>query len=173
MTPLPLNTVIFYLLFGRISYGPILSVMTIANVYDNFQGNRQTLPGDDQTFSTFGTAGVYYKTKDGIVIKHEDAFMMREQLIASLLPRSTFSEALALQERPFPVSDQVFRNPLDKATPGQQSWLACVGGFILPTEWNSKGAALAGIEVEQRRQAARREFSNNNPAFRSTIIDQD
>ena len=35
---------------------------------------------------------------------------------------------------------------------GQEVWKSLVNGKIIPAEFNSKGAALAGIEVEKRRQ---------------------
>jgi len=31
-------------------------------------------------------------------------------------------------------------------------WQIQVGGEVLPTTWNSKGAALAGLKVEMRRR---------------------
>jgi len=37
----------------------------------------------------------------------------------------------------------------------RDEWKARIEGEVLPTVWNSKGAALAGIEVELRRRAAK------------------
>ncbi len=36
-------------------------------------------------------------------------------------------------------------------------WQVKIGAEVLPTIWNSKGAALAGLQVELRRMAKRRE----------------
>lgn len=38
---------------------------------------------------------------------------------------------------------------------GREEWKACLNGEVLPTEWNSKGAAEAGLEVEWRRSQRR------------------
>jgi len=35
---------------------------------------------------------------------------------------------------------------------GQEVWRAMLDGVIIPATWNSKGAALAGLEVERRRK---------------------
>jgi len=41
--------------------------------------------------------------------------------------------------------------------PGQtEVWRAVVNGRIVGAEWTNRGAALAGMQVEQRRDAARR-----------------
>ena len=34
---------------------------------------------------------------------------------------------------------------------GQEVYMIRVNGVVIPTTWNSKGAAQAGLEVEQRR----------------------
>lgn len=49
------------------------------------------------------------------------------------------------------MKDQVFMLPLD----GEPSWKVAQGSRIVRAEWNSKGAALAGLAVEQRRAVAR------------------
>lgn len=38
---------------------------------------------------------------------------------------------------------------------GGQVWQCYLSGKVLPTTWNSRGAALAGLEVESRRQKSR------------------
>ena len=50
------------------------------------------------------------------------------------------------------LPDQVFRDPSVKDC---DAWRAVIGGKLLPTEWNSRGAALAGMEVERRRLLAK------------------
>lgn len=45
---------------------------------------------------------------------------------------------------------------------GQEVWKAKVNDFIVPADFNSKGAALAGIEVEKRRQANQRKQHHEN-----------
>ena len=35
------------------------------------------------------------------------------------------------------------------------SWMAMVNGKLIVTEWPNKGSALAGMQVEQRRQQKR------------------
>jgi len=47
----------------------------------------------------------------------------------------------------YTVKDGVFTLKFDE-------WKAILNGKVLPTEWNSRGAALAGLEVERRRQIA-------------------
>lgn len=34
----------------------------------------------------------------------------------------------------------------------QYEWIVVLDGVVLKTTWNSKGAALAGLEVERRRK---------------------
>jgi hypothetical protein len=46
-------------------------------------------------------------------------------------------------------TDQVF---CLRGADGQPEWKAMLNGEVLPTEWSSKGAALAGLEVERRRK---------------------
>ena len=38
---------------------------------------------------------------------------------------------------------------------GQEVWKVTLNGYVLPTTWNSKGAAKAGLAVEKRRAANR------------------
>lgn len=51
------------------------------------------------------------------------------------------------------IPDQVFCLHIG----GQPVWKAIVDGQIVPAEWNCKGAAEAGINVERRRQKAQRD----------------
>jgi len=52
-----------------------------------------------------------------------------------------------LEEGVNEIPDQVFNL--------HGSWQAIVGGHIVGADWPDKGSALAGMQVEQRRQAAR------------------
>ena len=49
------------------------------------------------------------------------------------------------------LKDQVFLDPAEKET---QAWRVILNGELLPHSWNSKGAALAGLQVERRRMLA-------------------
>lgn len=40
---------------------------------------------------------------------------------------------------------------------GEPTWQAAIDGEIIPAEFNSRGAALAAIEVEKRRRARKEE----------------
>lgn len=40
-------------------------------------------------------------------------------------------------------------------TVSSDEWQISIDGTVLPTVWNSKGAALAGLQVELRRRAAK------------------
>ncbi len=47
---------------------------------------------------------------------------------------------------------KTYEKPTDVFTVRDDEWQARIGNEVLPTIWNSKGAALAGIDVECRRR---------------------
>ena len=51
------------------------------------------------------------------------------------------------------LPDQVFRDPSVK---GEDSFRVICDGRLIGADWNSYGAAQAGLEVEQRRVVARK-----------------
>jgi len=52
--------------------------------------------------------------------------------------------------------DQVF---VLTGADGCAEWHVFCGGMVVPAEFNSRGAALAGLATEQRRQAMLRAFT--------------
>lgn len=53
------------------------------------------------------------------------------------------------------IPDQVFLDPAAKAAGEHDHWRAVLNGKVLPHTWNSKGAALAGIVTERKREERR------------------
>lgn len=50
------------------------------------------------------------------------------------------------------IADQAFRDPAEREA---ESWRVILNGRLLSANWNSKGAAEAGLQVERRRAELR------------------
>lgn len=60
-----------------------------------------------------------------------------------------------------PMPDEVRSNITEAFTIRMNEWRLCLDGKVLPTIWNSKGAAEAAIDVERRRRAARKDRTSS------------
>ena len=58
------------------------------------------------------------------------------------------------------IPDQVF---VLRGPHSQEEWRVVLDGHVLPHTWNTRGAALAGLQVERRRKAALRMMLKPQP----------